>query len=50
MFAASLLQAALGAHHTTDLGIILQWCMAAVGVALLKAILIWIGFVARTHE
>lgn len=46
MFVASLLQAALGAHHTTDLGIILQWCMAAVGVSLLKASLIWIGFIA----
>ncbi|MCC6228712.1 MAG: protein kinase [Phycisphaerales bacterium] len=46
MFGASLLQAALGAHHTTDLGIILQWSMAAVGVSLLKASLIWIGFVA----
>ncbi|MBL8760209.1 MAG: protein kinase [Phycisphaerae bacterium] len=45
-FAASLLQAALGAHHTTDLSIILVWSMSALGVALLKAALIWVGFVA----
>lgn len=46
MFGASLLQAALGAHHTTDLWIIRDWCLSALGVSLLKAGLIWVGFIA----